>query len=153
MCHHSGRFQEGCTLLLQPLLVLLRIAALPRFATLRGKRHTVPRDAADCGPSSVCYTLNGDATAVLRAADCGPSSVCYTLNAGSIQPFCAADCGSSSVCYTDPGYGSAIEWAADCGPSSVCYTCRRPQPAPPGRCGLRPFLGLLHSCGGWCISP
>ena len=34
----------------------LRIAALPRFATLDGRAPDAEADAADCGPSSVCYT-------------------------------------------------------------------------------------------------
>ena len=78
--------------------------------------------AADCGPSSVCYTQRERGETIGKAADCGPSSVCYTSPAGLPGSAAAADCGPSSVCYTQVLAGEFHVGAADCGPSSVCYT-------------------------------
>ena len=83
-----------------PDLDELRIAALPRFATLAGgngksvkalRIAALPRFATLC----VCVAMVG-----LLAADCGPSSVCYTGEDGAALYQWAADCGPSSVCYT-----------------------------------------------------
>ena len=42
----------------EPFISRLRIAALPRFATLDGGKIPPEHCAADCGPSSVCYTTD-----------------------------------------------------------------------------------------------
>ena len=68
---HSMHRRRRCRL-------LLRIAAVARFATLCGACRTADAAAADCGRRSFRYTQAAAAATVHVAADCGRRSFRYT---------------------------------------------------------------------------
>ena len=123
----------------------LRLAVLSRFATLKTEEFLAELLLRLAVLSRFATLLALSARCPDAAAACGPFSVCYTRLHRLHTPSTAAACGPFSVCYTLPPQPRASSFG--CGLRSFLGLLHS-EVVPcllMSRCGLRSFLGLLHS--------